>query len=257
MNKQTEGLIHNLSSWCVFVAWADAYIPKLKTQSDRGKSIPTFSYTVSSISASTWLKKKKSLTELPCVPRTGWWSRRFALVPSTSGWSSPRRRCPEWSPVEQHLALWEIIKHTFVSLKTQPEAERRFLRQESKKKSKQQDVLDAFLFPPSILFFFLFHLLFPKLKMLSIQIGWKLFRLRFFFSFSIYDLPSPAPHADVHKTINKRAFQGPTVHKWPWAKVKHIITGMCEIIWSHRRYKNNTHTTWDMFNSKTEHVSRR
>lgn len=69
-----------------------------------------------------------------------------------------------------------------------------------------------------------------------------------FSNFFCDDLPSPAPHADVHKTINKRAFQGPTVHKWPWAKVKHILIEICVSIWSHCHSK---HTHWTLFSKIT------
>lgn len=41
------------------------------------------------------------------VPRTEWWSRRSALVLSTSGWSSPHKRCPETTPAALHQALQE------------------------------------------------------------------------------------------------------------------------------------------------------
>lgn len=48
------------------------------------------------------------------VPRTEWWSRMSVLVLSTSGWSSPHRRCPEWTPEELPQALWETITGTFL-----------------------------------------------------------------------------------------------------------------------------------------------
>lgn len=63
-----------------------------------------------SIYLNTWLNL------VLVVPRTEWWSRRSVLVLSTSGWSSPHRRCPEWTPEEQPQALWESITGT--SLKT-------------------------------------------------------------------------------------------------------------------------------------------
>lgn len=53
-----------------------------------------------------------SVTAPLVVPRTEWWSRRSALVLSTSGWSSPHKRCPETSPAEPRQALQETRKRS-------------------------------------------------------------------------------------------------------------------------------------------------
>lgn len=64
-----------------------------------------------------WSISLKTLLNLVfVVPRTEWWSRRSVLVLSTSGWSSPHRRCPEWTPEARPRALWETVTGT--SLKT-------------------------------------------------------------------------------------------------------------------------------------------
>lgn len=68
------------------------------------------------------------------------------------------------------------------------------------------------------------------------------------FSLFYYDLPSATPHVDVYKRINERAFQGPTVHKWPWVKVKYIFIDICEIICIVTKNQ-----LWKMFYSTTEH----
>lgn len=144
------------------------------------------------------------------LPRTEWWSRRSVLVLSTSGWFSPHRRCPEWTPEEQPQALWEIwtqahpsklvARVTFYSWFKSP-----------KIRSKDTHYMHV-----------------CQVKALSIKVDWE--QLLFFTR--IYD---------ALKTINTRVFQGLTVHKWPWAKVKHILIGTGEIIWSHCHLK---HTQW-------------
>lgn len=64
-----------------------------------------------------WSISLKTLLNLVfVVPRTEWWSHRSVLVLSTSGWSSPHRHCPEWTPEARPRALWETITGT--SLKT-------------------------------------------------------------------------------------------------------------------------------------------
>lgn len=82
------------------------------------------------------------------------------------------------------------------------------------------------------IYWYFFYLL-CYIKM--IRVGWKHF---------YYDLPGLAPHADGYKTINKRAFQGPTVHKWPWVTAELTSVGICEIIKSHCHWKQTVNNVF-------------